>query len=144
MTLVKVKPGFSNSYLMSTPFGNLFSDFFNTVVPEERQVTPTIPKVNISETEKAYKLEVAVPGLSKKDINISVDNDVLTISAELEKEEKEYLRQEFNYRQFVRKFTLTDDIDQEAIKASFSNGVLEITLNKKEIVVDRPKTIKIS
>ncbi len=147
MTLVKVKPGFSNNLFMGHPvIENLMKDIFNTETTGNGNngATYSTPKVNIYETEKAYKLEMAVPGLSKKDISINVDNDILTITADSEPQERDYLRQEFHYGKFSRKFNLSEDIDQEGIKAAFSNGILEITLSKKEVVIEKPKKIKIS
>jgi len=99
------------------------------------------PAVNIMEDEKGYTIEVAAPGIARKEFNIEVDNDVLTISTELKesKDEKKqnFLRREFNYRSFKRSFELPETIDQGEIKASHDSGILTLTLPKKEELVQK-------
>ncbi len=104
-----------------------------------------IPAVNIQETEDMFMVEVAAPGKSKKDFNIELDNDVLTISSE-DKNEKEssdkkgrITRREFSYRNFKRAFTLPETVNSEEISASYKNGVLMINLPKKEEAKVQPK-----
>jgi len=99
------------------------------------------PAVNVSEDEKEYSIEVAAPGLSRKDFNLEIENDVLTISSE-HKESKEenktnFLRREFNYQSFKRSFQLPDTIDQEQIRATHEDGILKLTLPKKEELVQK-------
>ncbi len=98
----------------------------------------SIPAVNIMETEDSFSVEVAAPGMSKQDFSIELDNDVLTISSE-EKNEKEtnddegkYTRKEFSYTNFKRAFSLPESVDSSQISAAYNNGVLEISLPKKE------------
>ena len=99
------------------------------------------PAVNIEERDKEYRIDVAAPGLSKKDIKIDLDNDILTISADRKQEKNEksqrYMRREFGYNTFKRSFELPDTIDQDHIKASHDSGVLTIQLPKKEEVVQK-------
>ena len=93
------------------------------------------------ENSDNLKIEVAAPGLTKKDININVEKDILTISAEREIKHKEgetYSRKEFSYDNFKRTFQLPDTIDATNIKAIFKNGILEITLAKKEEAKELP------
>lgn len=94
-----------------------------------------VPAVNISENEKNYEIDVAVPGMRKSDLKISVNHGVLTVSAEHqeEKEEKKknYTRQEYNYSSFKRSFTLPDDAKAEDVKAHYEDGVLKLTVAKK-------------
>jgi len=109
----------------------------------------TIPAVNIIEGKDEYKIEVAAPGLSKEDFKVELDGNVLTISSEKEqkKEEKDenVLRREFCYSSFRRSFTLPDDVNIEKIKASHNDGILTVTLPKKEEAKAKPvKEIKIS
>jgi HSP20 family protein len=98
----------------------------------------SIPAVNIMETEDSFKVEVAAPGMSKEDFSIELDNDVLTISSEKKKEnesrddEGNYTRKEFSYTNFKRAFSLPDSVDSSQISAAYNNGVLEISLPKKE------------
>lgn len=94
------------------------------------------PAVNISEGDKEYTMTVAAPGLKKEDFNIDVDDTMLTISAKTEekKEEKDknYTRKEYNYSSFSRSFTLPEEVKKDAIDASYTDGVLTLTLPKKE------------
>jgi len=107
------------------------------------------PKVNIREDENNYYVEVAAPGMKKEDFNVSLDNDVLTISSEV-KDEKEnrsgnYTRREFSYSSFSRSFTLPELAEADKIEAKYRDGILSITMPKKEEAKRKPvKTIKIS
>jgi HSP20 family protein len=95
-----------------------------------------MPAVNIKETDNSFELSLAAPGLEKKDFKVEVDNNLLTISAERsqEKEEKEnaYTRKEYNYNSFMRSFELPPYVNAEAIDAQYKDGVLTLTLPKKE------------
>lgn len=108
----------------------------------------SLPAVNITESKNDYKVEVAVPGLNKNDFKISLDENVLTISSEKEASnetrEEDVLRREFSYSTFSRCFTLPETADAEKIKASHKDGVLSITIPKKEQVHTPAKEIKIS
>lgn len=93
--------------------------------------------VNVKETETAYELEVAAPGLSKEDFKIDVDGDTLTISAEKEanKEEKQdsYTRKEFSYSSFKRSFNLPErTVETDKITAKYVDGVLQLVVPKSE------------
>ncbi len=107
------------------------------------------PSVNIIETDDDFKIELAAPGLSKKDFKIDLENEVLTISAEKKSEKNEenensYKRREFDYNNFKRSFTLSKVIDNQSISAKYANGVLNITLAKKEEAKPQPaRTIAI-
>ncbi len=104
--------------------------------------TVNIPAVNITENKNEYKVSVAAPGLKKEDFKIDVDGTMLTISSEKEeeKEEKEgkSTRKEYNYSSFTRSFTLPEDVNKEAIDASYTDGVLKLLLPKKEEVKKSP------
>lgn len=95
-----------------------------------------IPPVNISETDKEFKLDLSVPGLKKEDFHIDVDRNVLTISSEKKEEsnedEKNYRRREFSYSSFSRTFQLPEDVDENNIGAKYENGMLQINIPKKE------------
>ena len=114
-------------------FGDLFDDF--AVMPAKQFASPA---VNIKETDHAFEIEIAAPGMTKEDFSIRVDNDEeLVIALEKKNEHKEekknenYLRREFSYTSYHQAFTLPDNIDVEAIKAGMNNGVLGIVLPKK-------------
>jgi HSP20 family protein len=95
-----------------------------------------IPAVNVLENTNEYKLSFAVPGMKKSDFKIDIDGNLLTVSAEIEekKEEKkeEYTREEYNYSSFSRSFTLPEEINREKIEATYLDGVLKLSLPKKE------------
>lgn len=104
----------------------------------------TVPSVNIRETDKEFFVELAAPGLNKKDFKIAIDNGMLTISAEkkLEKEEKEkeFTRKEFSYTNFSRSFMLPENVNDEKVEAHYEDGLLKLQLLKK--VVDKTKNVK--
>lgn len=95
-----------------------------------------IPAVNITEHDDEYKISLAAPGLKKDDFKIDVDGNMLTISSEKEenKEEKDkkFTRKEYNYSSFSRSFTLPEEINREKIEAKYEDGVLKISLPRKE------------
>ncbi|MBS1914733.1 MAG: Hsp20/alpha crystallin family protein [Bacteroidetes bacterium] len=96
----------------------------------------TVPAVNVSENKDEYTLSVAAPGMKKEDFNIDVNGNMLSISSEKEatKEDKDasYTRKEYNYSSFSRSFTLPDEVNKEKIDARYENGVLKLSLPKKE------------
>ena len=103
-----------------------------------------LPAVNVKETEKAYEIEVAAPGRSKNDFNISAENGFLTISSEQkdEKEQKEegYTRKEFSYSSFSRSFSMPENANEDEIKANYADGILRVEVAKK--TVSQPKAKK--
>ena len=132
-----------------------WDDFFNDNFFHNFHTAPRVnnhsPAVNIVEDEKEFRIEVAVPGVSRNDFNIELDDDVLTISSELQEDKKgeknenrRYMRREFSFHTFKRSFQLPDTVDQENIKASHDAGILNIVLPRKEEVVQKaPKQIEI-
>jgi HSP20 family protein len=110
-------------------------DFFNGSM--------STPPANISETEKEFKLELSVPGFKKEDFRIDIDNGTLTISCEKEEEAKEdntnFRRREFSYSRFSRSFELPDNTDEGNITAKYDNGMLQLTVPKKDISSTKPK-----
>ena len=110
---------------------DLFDDDFFPVLNTR---SSSMPAVNIREDEKKFTLELAVPGIDKKDLKIDVDKDLLTISSESKKETEEntegYKRKEFNFTSFCRSFQLPDNVNKEKIEASYKDGILNITLPK--------------
>jgi HSP20 family protein len=136
----------------STP--GIFDEFFNdSYLPrffefESKSNGSYSPAVNVEETEKEYRIEVAAPGLEKEDLKVSVDDGVLTIKAERKVENEEtkdnYIRREFGFTSFSRSFTLPEEIEVEKINAKHKNGVLNLTLPKAEIKVAPVKEVKIS
>jgi len=141
MTLVKVN---------NRPFGNLFNDLLNDF-PAARsfgQEFFTFPQTNIHETPEAYHVELNVPGRSKEDFKIQVEQGLLTISFEKKEESnsEDYktLRREFDYRSFKRSFTVDDKISVDGIQAKYENGILKLLLPKKEESKQASKQIHIA
>ena len=108
-----------------------------------------VPAVNVSETDKEFKLSIAAPGLEKTDFKIDADDDMLTISAEHEREDKDekngkYNRREYNYRSWSRSFSLPENSDLEKIDAEYRNGELKVVIPKREVKeLKRSKTISV-
>ena len=117
---------------------NWFDDnFFNT--PVMAQTTTTAPAVNVKEDNKQYVMEVAVPGLKKEQVNMSIDKDgYLTLSIENKNEQKDenkkehYLRREFSYTSYRQSYALPDNVNADKIEANVADGVLKVVLPKVE------------
>lgn len=131
-----------------TLFDNTWFDkFFNAPVDELFNFSKVmnVPAVNISETDTDFRICLAVPGLEKKDFKVEMMEDMLTISAEKEKEVKEEKngrvnRREYNYNSWSRSFTLPENCDIARIDAEYKNGELKVVIPKKE--VQEPKKTK--
>lgn len=106
---------------------------------------PSVPAVNIKDNTDGFELELAVPGMKKDDFTVEVDNDVLTISSEIESEKEEkdenYTRKEFSFTSFKRAFTLPDTVDGSKIDAKYKDGILKLTLPKKQEALPKPKRL---
>ncbi|MBA7541059.1 Small heat shock protein IbpA [subsurface metagenome] len=122
-------------------WNSMLDNFFN----EQPLRNTSSPAVDIREDEKEYRMEVEIPGLSEKDIELKIEENLLTLSTgkEEKKEEKGngYLLRERRNRKFRRSFVLPKDVEREGITAAFKNGLLNITLPKKEKA--RPKMIEV-
>jgi len=103
----------------------------------------TNKKVNITENETSYGISLEVPGFSKEDISIDLNNDIITISSHIEKVNENYIKKEFTKDSFERSFYLPEDIDIDNIDATMENGILSISLNKIKDVEDTTKVKKI-
>lgn len=126
-------------------FTTLWDDFFNKDLLDWNQLNftgqgNTMPGVNVKETDKEFLVEMAVPGMKKEDFNVKVDNNLLTVSSEKKDETSEkdkegrYIRREFSYQSFQRAFSLPENCDKDSIDASYANGILHISINKKQPV----------
>ncbi|WP_369048026.1 Hsp20/alpha crystallin family protein [Tenacibaculum sp. UWU-22] len=141
----------SNDSLSS--WANLFGDIFNTDLPSvftsNFNKGISLPKVNIKETPEAFIVEMAVPGLKKSDFKINLDNKILAIETEIKEETEDkkenYTRREFGYSSFKRTFTLPESVNGDKINANYDNGILHISLPKKEEAKEKPtRTIAVS
>ena len=116
---------------------SIFNDFFDN--DWMVKANATAPAINVIESDKDYKVEVAAPGMTKEDFNIhlSEDNELVismekkTENKEEDKENKKYLRREFSYTKFQQALVLPDDVEKDKINANVTNGVLTIELPKR-------------
>lgn len=126
---------------------NSLHDWYNTRELPELNVSSFVPDVNTREGEYAYHIDVDLPGISKEDIHVHVDNNILTISGERKTKEEtkmdDYYKIESSFGKFDRTFTLPDDVDAENIHAESSDGVLEITVPKLAKKTEQVKKIEI-
>jgi HSP20 family protein len=124
--------------------GNLFDDFFRDVAPGyyvkplhgDKLPTPAQIKIDVKESDKAYTVQAEVPGVSKEDIHVSIEGNVVTVRAEIKQHDSQsqgekVLHTERYYGAVSRSFQLPQDIDQAQAKARYDNGVLALTLPKK-------------
>lgn len=134
-------------------YENMFADLLGTerlLTNDLLLETKTIPAMNIKENKENFEIDIAAPGFSKKDLKIVIDNGMLSISAvkkeEKEEKEEDYMRREFNYNSFSRRFTLPENVNEdEKIRAVYKDGILKLVLgklDKKEI--PRKRVIQIS
>jgi HSP20 family protein len=137
MSLVR----FSKNY--PSLFDRFFDDdLFNWSSRNFSNTNTTLPSVNIRESEKEFEVEVAAPGLEKNDFKIELNRDLLRVSSEkkIENETKDGQRftcREFSYQSFSRSFSLPNIADNEKISARYENGILTITIPKKEEVISK-------
>lgn len=140
MTVVRLKNN-ANPY---QPFNNLVGDLFKQMPSLSQEGFKHHAPANIKETAEAYVVELMVPGFNKEDLKLQVENNIMTISGEVKKEEDvKYVRKEFRFSSFNRSFTLDKQIDADAISAQYVNGVLTLNLPKKEEVKPATKQINI-
>jgi HSP20 family protein len=133
MTLVKFGKDQKNNIV--NPFFNDVYSLLNDSFLNEKLATRT-PAVNIAETDTQFEIELAVPGLSKEDIKINLDKNVLSVSAdkktETVDENKKFTKREYSFNSFSRSFTLPESADHSKIEADYTAGILKLTVAKKE------------
>lgn len=133
----------------SSWFDNFFENSLGTEFLSNFNTGITLPAVNIKETSDEFVLELAIPGMKKSDFTIDVENKILSIASEVKHEDEEtkdhYTKREFGYSSFKRTFTLPDSVESDKVKASYKDGILMITLPKREEAKQKPpKRIEIS
>lgn len=128
-----------------TQLNRLFSDFFGRT-SQEQNLTPWVPPVDISEGGHELVVKADLPDIRPEELDIRVENNILTIRGERKFEkvadEKNYLRVERSYGSFARSFALANTVNTEAIKADYKDGVLTLTIPKREEA--KPKQIKVN
>ncbi len=143
-----------NTLMRKNPdlFGGLMENLWNESNwnrPSEFRKHFSIPAVNIKETETEYQLELAAPGLNKEDFNIEVNEGILKLSVsktnQKEEEKENYTRKEFGFQKFERSFALPKNaIDNENVKAVYTDGILIVSLPKQKIMKESIKKIAVS
>ena len=133
--------GFSSLFGMRDQFDRMFDSMMRGW-PAPWREAPRLdlgkfdfaPRVDTAETDAAYEVTAELPGVEEKDVKISIENDVLSISgkkkSEREEKKKDYVLSERSYGSFKRAFTLPDNVDVEKIAAKYEKGVLKVTLPK--------------
>lgn len=128
MTLIRWHRPTGLADMFQNFFDSDFNDFFSRKFSD--------PAANIFENPESFQLDLAAPGMKKDDFKIHLENNILTVSSEVEDEKmeegKNYTRKEFSYGSFSRSFTLPKIIDLEKIKADYESGILKVLLPKKE------------
>lgn len=145
MSIVK----FNNRARHTAPYLNNFLDtMFSDAFINSSALGNKMPSVNISESEKAFHVELAAPGLKKEDFQIELKNDVLSIAVEQQKENQEegrnFSRKEFEFASFKRAFTLPESADAAEISASYKDGILALDIQKKDDAALKAKSILVS
>lgn len=146
MALIKFPTKTVNSDVVNPYVNNIFDNLFNDSFITDRLVT-RVPAVNIAETEQAFKIELAAPGLQKSDFKINVDKNLISISVEKKDdqvvEQKMYSKREFSYTSFSRSFTLPETVDYNSIEAAYEDGVLIVSVGKKEDAIVAKRLIEV-
>ena len=137
MTYLATRKPMRNLFSLHNQMEKVFSDLFTSHEGEtDTDNTAWMPTVDVSETENGFEIRAELPGVSEKDVNVSVTDNLLTIKGEKHQEEetdgKNYHRVERRYGSFQRSFTLPRHIETDAIKAEFKDGVLTLGIPKAE------------
>lgn len=145
MSIVKYRP--QSTFV--GPFGELVHEFLGRDIGQffgSDDVKRNLPNVNILERTEGFELQMMAPGYTKQDLKLSMENEILTISAEQKKEElkegERFTRREFLHSAFSRSFRLPESVDAEGIQAEFTDGILRVRIPKAAAA--KPKTREIS
>ncbi len=138
MTLMRVNTSLPR--LLENFFEN---DLFDLARLNFSSTNTTLPSVNIKEDNNGYEVEVAAPGFNKEEFNVEVNDNILTISSEkrVENETKDgqqFTHREFSYQSFKRTFTLPATVESDKIEAKYENGILHLSIPKKEEAKPKP------
>ncbi|AWH86975.1 molecular chaperone Hsp20 [Flavobacterium album] len=127
-------------------FPTVMDELFKDLMGGTQYMHKVVPPVNIRETEQSFSVELMAPGLKKEDFNIELDNELLTISSEVKtenttEENGKFTRREFSFSSFKRSFTLPETVKEDEINAAYEDGILKITLPKKEEALPKAKRL---
>lgn len=136
---------FSPAPALRSMLENLWS---NGMFDDDLLKQSRLPAVNVRQNENDYEIQVAVPGMKKEDIQINLEDEILTISSEVKTEKKtkddQYTRKEFSITSFQRSFKLPEDIDENSIKARYEDGILYLNIAKLPHGKPKKKTISLT
>ena len=127
-----------------TFFPSLIDNYFNQECDFKIPNHNSLPAVNIKELDTHFDIHLAVPGMKKNDLEIEVDNGLLSISSSTNNKdiiEEEFTRREFSFNSFKRTFTIPDSVDPSKVDACYSNGVLQLSLPKRKEALPQPKKV---
>lgn len=145
MTLIKFRQPSDLFRPFDRTFEEMVDEFFNFNPWFTR--TNNFGAVNVKETDASYVLEVLLPGFSKDEVNVEIEDETLTISAKVENSTSSnndgYTRKEFMKKSFMRSFTIPENVDVDKISADMKDGILNIVLNKKQVEEKKPNKRKI-
>jgi HSP20 family protein len=143
---MKTLTAFRGQATLQDQINRLFNDAFERTAPQDSNLTTWAPAVDIHETEHELVVKADLPGVEAKDLDIRVENNILTIRGERRFEKKvnedNYLRVERAYGSFSRSFSLANTVNPDGIKADYQNGVLTLNVPKREEA--KPKQIKVT
>jgi len=130
-------------------FDDLMGNWFRAPAVMRREESARTPAIDVSETESAYVVKAELPGVSRSDLDVTINDGVLTINAERKEEKKDekdgrVIRQERYYGKFVRSLRLGSDIDETKIEARYEDGILHLSLPKTAEVKPRKVDVKIA
>lgn len=130
---------------------SLFDDFFDSMFSSMDNWSTRVPAVDVEENDKEYTVKAELPGFDENDVNLTVENHVLTLSGkvdekneEKDKDNRKYLVRERRVETFERSFSLPEGVDEENISAQFKNGLLTVTLPKTAEKASRKLEVKIN
>ena len=127
-----------------TFFPSLIDNYFNQEWDFKIPNHSSLPAVNIKELDTHFDIHLAVPGMKKSDLEIEVDNGLLSISSSTNNKdiiEEEFTRREFSFNSFKRTFTIPDSVDPSKVDACYSNGLLQLSLPKRKEALPQPKKV---
>ena len=143
----EIEPRTNDVWGLQSDINRLF-DAFMSPLDETMQKEVVMPKLDVAELKDKYEIKAELPGMDEKDINLSVEDGLLTISgekkAESEEKEKGYYLKECSYGSFSRSVRLPENISDDKIQANFKKGVLTVDLPKKEVLPPKSRKISIS